>query len=140
MHQAKKLINYGVIGAATTLINLTVYYVFTVFAFHYMVSNTVAFVISVAFAYVANKKWVFSQERVFTFQYRECLRFFGSRIFTLIAESVLLVVLITWVGWDSYAVKLFVTVFVIIVNYVMSEQLVFHGDIYHEKIAKDIEE
>lgn len=50
---------------------------------------------------------------------------FGGRLFTLIVEEAILAVFITWLGFNSMAVKLVAQVVVIVLNYVISKLIVF---------------
>ena len=49
----------------------------------------------------------------------------GGRLFTLVVEEAILAVFITWLGFNSMAVKLVAQVVVIVLNYVISKLIVF---------------
>ena len=51
--------------------------------------------------------------------------FFGGRLFTLVVEEAILAVFITWLGFNSMAVKLIAQVVVIVLNYIISKLIVF---------------
>ena len=56
----KEVINYLVFGVLTTVVNIVVYFVFAdMLHVQYLISNCVAWFLSVLFAYVTNRKYVF---------------------------------------------------------------------------------
>jgi putative flippase GtrA len=60
----KELITYVVFGALTTLVNFVAFYIFTGILGEklYLVTNAIAWVISVVFAYITNKLFVFESK------------------------------------------------------------------------------
>ena len=67
----REMVSYVFWGAVTTLVNYAVYFICTkLCSIHYLVSNIIAWVIAVIFAYVVNKVLVFgskdwSKEKLF---------------------------------------------------------------------------
>lgn len=56
----KELVLYVVFGVLTTVVSYVSYWIFTDFLhIPYMVSTALSWVLSVTFAYVTNRKWVF---------------------------------------------------------------------------------
>ena len=77
------------------------------------------------FAFLTNKTWVFQsggQEKGFL---SLMLSFYAGRLVTLGVEELLLLVFITWLGFNSMAVKIAAQIVVIVLNYVISKLLVF---------------
>ena len=70
MNVIKKIINkeailYIVFGVLTTIINLISYYFFSnIITINYLISNTIAWIISVIFAYMTNKLYVFNSKSI----------------------------------------------------------------------------
>ena len=59
----KDIIPYGVFGVLTTLVNIVSYWIFAhPFGLSVMVSTVLAWILSVLFAYLTNRKWVFHSE------------------------------------------------------------------------------
>ena len=59
----KEVIAYLFFGGLTTVVNIVAYFVCTsIFALNYLVANAIAWVASVAFAYVTNRTWVFESK------------------------------------------------------------------------------
>ena len=56
----KEVIMYLIFGVLTTVVNIVVYYMMAdMLQVHYMISNIVAWFLSVLFAYITNRKYVF---------------------------------------------------------------------------------
>lgn len=90
------------------------------------VCNITAVIISILFAYVTNRNFVF-KDKAHGRQavIKEMSSFFACRIFTMIVDS-----LIYWCGCTllklmAFAVKMFSQVVIIILNYVFSKLIVF---------------
>ena len=55
---------YLIFGVLTTLVNFAAYHVcYTKLQFPNLVSNTIAWILSVLFAFITNKIWVFKSKR-----------------------------------------------------------------------------
>lgn len=121
------IVTYGFFGVLTTAVNWLVYFsCLNWLELYASVSNVIAWVISVAFAFVTNKYFVFqSRSWAARVLWPELGKFLGTRISSLIVEEVLLLLLTDVIGWDGNWTKIAVTVFVVIINYVGSKLLVF---------------
>lgn len=120
-----KVNKYLFFGVMTTIINYLSYRFLVWHNIDYMLSNVIAFVLSVLFAYFTNSRWVFNEKKQDGINFNEFMSFFGCRISTLIVESVLLYFFITIIGCDKYIVKLPLNIFVVLINYILSEFIVF---------------
>ena len=59
----KEIIMYLIFGTLTTVVNIVVYYLFSnIIHMNYLFSNAVAWFLSVLFAYVTNRKYVFDSK------------------------------------------------------------------------------
>ena len=81
----REIILYVFFGGCTTLVNIVVYYAMTRFlGVGEYASNVTAWILSVLFAYVTNKIWVFeSRSREAKVLLREMGSFFGCRLLSL---------------------------------------------------------
>ena len=122
----KEPLLYLFFGGLTTLISIFVFWLFNgPFGLNELVANLISWVLAVLFAFLTNKTWVFQsggQEDGF---FRLMLSFYAGRLLTLGIEELLLLVFITWLGFNSMAVKIVAQVVVIVLNYVISKLLVF---------------
>lgn len=128
-----ELIVYILFGVATTAVNWVVYSVLVaVLHCGITVSNAVAWLIAVEFAFWTNKAFVFrSKKRDLRTILRECLSFVGTRVLSGVIEVFLPVVLIllgldrALLGIDGFFAKAATSVIVIVLNYILSKLLVF---------------
>lgn len=89
-------------------------------------SNAAAWVLSVTFAFVTNKLFVFQSRRAGRKTlWLEMFGFYGARFLSLVLSIVFMILLIDMLGWNADLAKLLVTVFVILFNYAFSKCVVF---------------
>ena len=121
---------YLVFGALSTVLNIVVFAICAKVAnLSTTVSNTIAWIIAVLFAYVTNKIYVFNSKTTGVQDLvREIIAFFGARIVTLIIETVFLWVVIDKLGFNSILMKIISNVIVIILNFVFSKIFIFKKD------------
>lgn len=123
----KEIFLYLLFGAGTTFVNLLVFHAFTAWiVLDVLVANVLAWLAAVLSAYVTNRTWVFaSRAQGVRAVFGEVLAFFGGRVFTLLFEEAMLWLFIKHLGLYAMAVKLAVSVAIVILNYVISKLLVF---------------
>ena len=118
---------YLLLGGLTTAVNYGIYYpLYNIFNCSASVSNILAWVVAVAFAFVTNKPFAFhsydwSAKTVFL----ELWKFVGCRAFSGLVETAVIFVTVDWLQWDGNWMKIVTAVFVVILNYVASRFLVF---------------
>ena len=131
----REIISYLFFGGLTTLVNFVVY----IFFVHFIgsgitVSNVIAWVAGVLFAFVTNKLWVFQSKSWMAKQVlREAGTFLGARIATGVLDMAG-VPLLFYIGLryplfgiEGFMAKSIITVLVIILNYVFSKAFVFRS-------------
>ena len=65
MDLTKELIAYVFFGVLTTIVNFITYFLFaSVFGINYLISNIIAWFVSVLFAYITNRIWVFESKKL----------------------------------------------------------------------------
>ena len=129
----KEIINYIIFGVLTTAVNWLIYTITTnIIGIDINIANVIAWFGAVLFAYVTNKLFVFESKKWhLSLVIRELSLFFGSRILSGIVEiggfSLLVFIGIdqTMFGIKGFVAKAFISVFVIVLNYVFSKLLVF---------------
>lgn len=121
------IISYLFFGVLTTVVNYVVYLpCYNLLGLSAAVSNTIAWVFAVAFAYLTNKPFVFkSHDWSMKTVLPELAKFVACRIGSGVMETAILLVCVDWLGWDGNAMKLITSVLVVVVNYVGSKLLVF---------------
>lgn len=122
----RDILLYLVFGVLTTLVNYIVYFPCCYVGLPASVSNILAWVVSVLFAYLTNKPFVFrSRDWSMKTVVPEAVKFFGCRIGSGALESAILFVTVDLLHWNSVIWKIFTSVLVVVLNYVGSKLLVF---------------
>ena len=130
MNISKKILNketflYLIFGILTTIINIVSFFLFNKL-FSYKLSNTIAFILAIVFAYVTNKVYVFeSKKEEKTEIIKEFIFFIGSRLFTFVLDMILMVLFIEALFMNVLISKIIANIFVIILNYILSKKLIF---------------
>ena len=120
------IVTYLVFGVLTTVVNYLVYLPLYAAGFSASVSNAVAWVAAVAFAYLTNKPFVFrSHDWSAKTVIPELTRFLGCRVGSGVLETVILMVTVDILGWNGFIWKLVTSVLVVVLNYVASKLLIF---------------
>ena len=137
----KELIIYVLFGVLTTVVNLSVFALFSLILGdeRYLITNVIAWFAAVVFAFITNKIWVFESKswnaRVLA---KEVPSFFSARIFSFIFEEAGLFFLVDILSMGELSVKILsfeisgeliakaiVGVLVVVINYVFSKLVVF---------------
>ena len=120
----RELILYVVFGAFTFFVNLISYFFFAnILNINYLVSNAIAWFLSVLFAYITNRTWVFESKSPKIL--KEMSLFFGGRIFSGAVDMVLMYTFIDLLVFNDSISKIVVQIIVIVLNYVFSKLIVF---------------
>lgn len=118
---------YLFFGVLTTAVNYIVYLpCYNLLHLSAAVSNAIAWVAAVAFAYVTNKPFVFkSHDWSARTVIPELTKFVGSRVVSGVLETGIIFVTVDLLQWNGNIMKLITSVLVVIFNYVASRLLVF---------------
>jgi len=121
------ILAYLVFGVLTTVVNYIVYLpLYNGVGLSATVSNAIAWVVAVAFAYLTNKPFVFhSHDWSMKTVVPELTKFVGTRVGSGAAETVILLVTVDLLGWNGNIWKLLTSVLVVVLNYIGSKLLVF---------------
>jgi len=121
------IISYLFFGVLTTAVNYIVYLpCYNLLNLSGSVSNIIAWVFAVAFAYLTNKPFVFkSHDWSAKTVIPELTKFVGSRVLSGVLETAIIFVTADMHGWNGNVMKLVTRVLVVIFNYVASKLLVF---------------
>ena len=121
------ILSYLFFGGLTTLVNFVVYYpCYNWLAMSATVSNVIAWVVAVAFAYLTNKPFVFqSHDWSWKTIGPELTKFVGCRIGSGLLETAAIFLTVDLLCWNGNVMKLVLAVVVVILNYIGSKLLVF---------------
>lgn len=126
----KMVLMYLFFGGLSFFLNLGLFALLDgVCHIHELIANVICWIVCVLFQFVTNRIWVFDGRTETTEALmRQMASFFGGRVFTLIVEEAIILIFITWLGYNDIIVKLIAQIVVIVLNYVISKWLVFRKD------------
>lgn len=137
----REVISYLIFGLLTTVVSIITFHFFG-FVFGeklYLLNNILSWIISVSFAFVTNKLWVFeSKSWGFSVLKKEIMGFALARLFSLLVEEVGLFLLIDLARLEKFRFevlgvlitgvlisKVLMQVIVVLLNYFFSKFLIF---------------
>ncbi len=137
----KEVILYVVFGVLTTLVNFIAFWLFTKICGEklYLLNNAIAWIISVIFAYITNKLFVF-ESKSFNFKVlmKEISSFVVARLFSFGVEEVGIWLFVDILNFGERSVTIFdftitgqmvakilLAVIVVIMNYFFSKFIIF---------------
>lgn len=123
----KDKILYIIFGILTTLTNIFTYWIFTSkLKFDYINASIFAWVISVVFAFITNKLYVFNSKKIeLNILIKEALYFFAFRILSLLIDLTAMFLLVQIIKTNDLFAKVISNIIVIIINYYASKLIVF---------------
>ena len=123
----QEIISYLFFGGLTTLVNYAVYLpCYNWLHLSGAVSNVIAWIVAVAFAYLTNKPFVFkSHDWSARTVVPELVSFVGCRIGSGLLETAIIFVTVDRIGWNGNLIKIITSILVVILNYMASKLVVF---------------
>lgn len=123
----KAFIAYAVFGAFTTIVNMAVYGIlYYYFGWNNTLSNVLAWIMAVIFAYLTNKVWVFeSRSWKINVLRKEIAAFVTCRLAIGIMDLVIMYAAVDVMHWNAMIMKILSNILVILLNYVFSKLVIF---------------
>ena len=123
----REVFMYLLFGALATVVNIATYALCTkLFHIEYLISNIIAWITAVIFAYITNKIFVFeSKTSNKKGLVREFISFCLARIATLVIEMLILYVCVDVLKLNDLIIKIIANIVVIILNYIFSKLFIF---------------
>lgn len=147
----KELIIYVIFGALTTVVNFVVFKIFNVILGNenYLISNVIAWIFAVIFAYITNKLWVFeSKSWSGKVLLKEIPSFFSARVLSFLIEEAGLFIFVDLLKFNEFVLdlkfirfsgemvaKLILAVIVVILNYFFSKLFIFKKKKENNKVS-----
>lgn len=126
----KEMLLYLFFGGLAFLVSMGTFAFFEkILKFNELIANILSWIITVLFAFVTNRKWVFiknNSSKPLSF-WNQMSRFYAGRIATLVVEESILFVFVTRMSFNSIIVKTVAQIIVIVLNYVISKMWIFKG-------------
>ena len=140
-----EVFSYLFFGVCTTVVNIVVFqFCCSAIGLHALISNIIAWIFAVAFAYITNRIFVFhSREKSLRGIAREAGTFVGARLFSLLVDEIIIWLMVSVMGYiaierliadilscplkdaKSLFAKICSNVVVVILNYVLSKMIIF---------------
>ena len=126
-HKYEEVLSYLIFGFLAFVVNYVVYAVgIKAFSLNYQVSNMIAWVVAVIFAYWTNRTFVFkSKTKEITSILKEFASFVSARLATLVLEIVILWLFVDVLNINDMFAKLVGQFVVIVTNYFLSKLWIF---------------
>lgn len=123
----KEVLLYLIFGGLTTLVNFIVYAVCARgFCLNTLQANASALIISILFAYITNKIFVFGSKTDSVKEiFREFFSFLACRLGTGALDMAFMYVFVDILGFYDILMKILSNVIVIILNYIFSKLIIF---------------
>ena len=127
VRKQRTVIAYVFCGVLTTAINIVSYgTACNVLGISNVISTCLAWVLSVLFAYVTNKIWVFDSKTIqLSVILPELASFFGARAFTGLLDLAIMYIGVDVLRGNNMLIKVGSNVIVVILNYILSKMVVF---------------
>lgn len=123
----REVIDYIIFGGLTTLVNIVAFFIFdTLLSWPYLIANAIAIVVSILFAYITNKLFVFrTKDLPLKENILEFARFIGFRLLSGVADMATMWILVDLLTLDTNIAKLLTQFIVVVLNYVFSKLFIF---------------
>lgn len=127
MKNKKEIVSYLIFGILTTLVNIVTFWLLNkIIGMDYRVATTIAWIISVIFAFITNKLYVFNSKTTGIYSlFKELFSFLFFRLLSYFLDLSLMIILIEFIKADSLIAKITANVFVVIFNYFASKFVIF---------------
>ena len=122
----KDIIMYLIFGVLTTLINIISYFItYELLNIPNVPSTIIAWILSVIFAFITNKLFVFESKQWNKKTIKELTSFTSCRIGTGLLELVIMYIFVDLLNFNGTIIKIITNVIVIILNYIFSKLIIF---------------
>ncbi len=123
MKKYEQLFKYIFWGGISTAINLVILFALIYFTdIHYIVGNTIAYIIAVIINYFFNKRLVFNSDKDIK---KELLGFVFVRAASLALDNACYYIAVDILGGNVYISRVLVSVLIISVTYVINKKVIF---------------
>ncbi|MFC4321295.1 GtrA family protein [Litchfieldia salsa] len=127
MNNKKEIINYLIFGVLTTAINIISFWILDrLVGLDYRLATSIAWILSVIFAFVTNKLYVFNSIGKDVYSViKEFSSFIFFRLLSYALDLITMIMLVESIQMDSLYAKVLANVLVVIFNYFASKFIIF---------------
>ena len=113
-----EFIKFGVVGFSSTIINFGLYYLLVWLDVQYLIANLIGWLCSVVNTFYWNNKYVFSSD---SHWFVVLLRTYATYTLSLVLTSVLLWLLVDWMGLSEWISPIIVLMTTVPINFVINK-------------------
>ena len=125
-NKCREVLMYLVFGGLTTLVNIVAFFILRKLSVSVYISNLIAWVVAVLFAFITNKLFVFeSKNKSKKENFKEMTSFFGFRVLSLLFDIGFMHLLVSILNIHEMISKILSNILVIILNYIFSKVFIF---------------
>ncbi len=126
-HRYQSVLSYLIFGGLTTVVNFVAFWLFNdLVGWPVWLSNAIAWFLSVLFAYITNKLWVFdSKTPTVKAVMAEATSFFGFRLLSFFVDEAIMIIGVTVLHGNNLLVKFLDQVIVVVMNWFFSKLFIF---------------
>lgn len=118
-----KFIKFSIVGVGNTLINWTTFFILNVCGVYYIIANIIAYLIATINSYLWNSLWVFKYGK--GIKVNTSIKFFALNLFGLTVNTILMYILVEFVGLSKLVALVLASIIVVIMNYSVNKLWVF---------------
>lgn len=127
-HHLWDVFTYVFFGGLTTVVNIVVFAGTTHIGVNWQAANFLAWLLSVLFAFITNKLWVFnSHTESFAGLIWEFGKFMFARVVSLGIDYACMFLFINALSWSNMVAKLLTQVVIVVANYAFSKFIIFRN-------------
>lgn len=125
--EKKQFLLYILFGIATTFVNILIYFILVAyFDIEYKTATSLAWLISVFFAFITNRLYVFNSSNGTVFKVTlEFISFVFFRLISYTFDLSIMILLVEYFVINDVVAKCFANVTVIVFNYFVSKYIIF---------------
>ena len=120
-----QFIKFGLVGITNTIVHLGVYYLLLYFDIHYIIANTLGFLISIMNSYFWNSRFVFKSNKEGATTFLRTFLAYGS---TFLLSSVLLFIMVDIIGISDKIAPLLNMFITIPLNFLLNKFWAYKQD------------
>lgn len=113
-----EFIKFGIVGFSSTIINFGLYYLLVWLDVQYLIANLIGWLCSVVNTFYWNNKYVFSSD---SHWFVVLLRTYATYTQSLVLTSVLLWLLVDWMGLSEWISPIIVLMTTVPINFVINK-------------------
>ena len=130
VNKYREIILYLVFGVLTTLVNIVCFFVLDKIGINTYINNTISWILSVLFAFITNKLFVFeSKNKDSKTILSEGSKFILSRLFSYFVDMGTIFLLLDIIHLPKMISKIISNIIVVIINYILSKLIVFKKNV-----------